>query len=203
MEYMLGRQRRVMGQADLATRAAAYPYRWIDLGTGDGRYVQHIAATLPRWLIVGVDACREPLRERSRAGAANTLYVIANALDLPRELDGLANRVSINFPWGSLLEGLVEGDRRLLEGLGRISQPEALLELRLNGGALSDLGLSADEGAARVRALLATTGWRCAAAERVEAPLLRSLATTWARRLAHGPHPWAITLRGVRDAGRR
>lgn len=145
MEYIYGRRRGTIDAATLAARAAAYPYTWVDLGTGDGCYVQHLAAALPRWLVLGVDACREQLRERSGAAPANALFAIANALDLPAEIDGLASRLSINFPWGSLLAGLLEGEPRLIEGLRRISRPEALLEIRLNSGALSSLGLAAEE----------------------------------------------------------
>ncbi|NTU82164.1 MAG: class I SAM-dependent methyltransferase [Chloroflexales bacterium] len=198
MECVHGKQRTEIDRAALDRCMAAHPYRWIDLGTGDGRYVQHLAAALPRWLVIGVDACREPLRERSRRGPPNAIFAIANALALPPELDGLAHRVSVNFPWGSLLVGLIEGDGRLLDGLGRVSRPQALLDVHLNGGAFAELGLDAEQGAARVSAVLTTAGWRCAAPAPLGARQLRSLASTWAHRLAHGPRPWAITVRAVR-----
>lgn len=198
MECVYGKQRATIDRAGLAARAAAYPYTWVDLGTGDGRYVQHLAVSMPRWLIVGVDACREQLRTSARAGRPNALFAIANALDLPTDLDGLAHRVSINFPWGSLFAGLVEGDAGLLSGLGRISMPECLLELRLNGGAFAELGISAAAGTARVAEVLASAGWQCAAPTRIEAKQLRALETSWSRRLAHGREPWAIGLRAVR-----
>ncbi|GAB4432111.1 MAG: hypothetical protein OHK0015_19240 [Chloroflexi bacterium OHK40] len=198
MERIEGTNRRTLDRAGLLARAAAYPYVWLDLGTGDGRYVSHLATALPRWLVVGVDACREPLRERSAKAAPNALFVIANALALPGELDGIAQRVSINFPWGSLLEGLVEGDQGLLEGLRRVSQPETLLELRLNGGAVAEQGLSPEACLGRVRHLLSAAGWSCGQVAELRERQLRSLPSTWARRLAHGPHPWALALRAVR-----
>lgn len=198
MECAHGKQRVVIDRAALAARAAAYPSTWIDLGTGDGRYVQHLAGALPHWLVVGVDACREQLRASSGVQRPNALFAIANALDLPHELDDLAHQVSINFPWGSLLNGLVEGNTSLLDGLGRVSRPGAVLELRLNGGAFAELGLTASAGAARVSDVLTAAGWRCAAPARIEAQQLRSFATTWSRRLAHGREPWAIGLGAVR-----
>ncbi len=199
MEYIEGTHRRVLDRAALLARATAYPYTWLDLGTGDGRFVSDLATTLPRWFVVGVDACREPLRARSHKPAPNALFVIANALALPTELDGSAHRVSVNFPWGSLLEGLVAGDPGLLNGLERITQPEALLEVRLNGGAVAELGLSPQECLGRVQQSLGRAGWRCGSQTHLDRRQLRTLSTTWARRLAHGPQPWALALRAVRD----
>ena len=129
MEWIEGTRRRALDRQALLARAAGYPYVWLDLGTGDGRYVTHLAAALPRWLVVGVDACREPLRERSRKAGPNTLFVVANALALPAELDGIAHRVSINFPWGSLLRAVATGDRPVLQNLRQACSPGALLEV--------------------------------------------------------------------------
>jgi tRNA G46 methylase TrmB len=70
----------------------------VDLGTGDGRFVDLIARRDPGCLAIGIDACREPLIERSRRAPANALYLIANALTLPDALDGVATRITVNFP---------------------------------------------------------------------------------------------------------
>jgi 16S rRNA (adenine(1408)-N(1))-methyltransferase len=199
MELIEGKQSRKLDRAGLLARTTAYPYLWLDLGTGDGRYVAHLAATLPSWLVVGLDACREPLRTRSRTAAPNALFLIANGLALPAELAGLAHRVSLNFPWGSLLEGLVEGHHGLLNGLNLVTRPDALLEVRLNGGAVAELGLSAGECLSRVSHVLSCAGWRCGLATHLDGLQLRSLQSTWARRLAHGPQPWALALRAVRE----
>lgn len=199
MECVHGTQRLFLDSQTLTARMAAYPYRWIDLGTGDGRFVAHFARTQPHWFVIGVDACREPLREHSRKAGPNSLFAIANAGALPPELNGLAHRVSINFPWGSLLASLVEGDVALFSGLQRISRPDTLLEVRLNGGALAEVGLTAEAGAARVREVLTCAGWRCAAPTTLTTQQLRTLPSTWARKLAHGPHPWAIEVRGVKN----
>ena len=59
-------------------------------------------------------ACRENLREHSQAKLPNMLFVIASAQDLPRELNGLISHITINFPWGSLLESLLTGDPMLM-----------------------------------------------------------------------------------------
>jgi tRNA G46 methylase TrmB len=40
---------------------AGYGDVLIDVGTGDGRYVLHVARTRPTWFAIGVDACRDNL----------------------------------------------------------------------------------------------------------------------------------------------
>jgi 16S rRNA (adenine(1408)-N(1))-methyltransferase len=200
VETIQGTRKTTIAAPTLTALAAAYAHTWLDLGTGDGRFVQHMARALPRTLVVGVDACRENLRVQSRRSAPNALFAIANALDMPAALDGIAHRVSINFPWGSLLEALVEGDARLLDGLQRISRADALLEIRLNGGALLQHDLDAVEGVERVRAVLTRAGWRCSQPSQLGPRQLRDLPSSWAQRLAFGPQPWAIGLRAVRSS---
>src|SRR5207249_2947150 len=95
-------------KATLVSWLVAYRDVLIDLGTGDGRYVRYIAQTHPDWAVIGLDSCRENLCAISRTAPSNALYVIADAGSLPRELYGLASRITINFPWGSLLRGLLE-----------------------------------------------------------------------------------------------
>ena len=79
----------------LVDHAAGYDAVHIDLGTGDGRFVQHVAQTRPNTLVIGLDAARENLHEVSRRAPANALFVIANALALPCELDGWATHITI------------------------------------------------------------------------------------------------------------
>jgi 16S rRNA (adenine(1408)-N(1))-methyltransferase len=186
----------------LAAGVAGYDEVLIDVGTGDGRYVLHVARTSPTWFAVGVDACRDNLRKASRKAPSNALYVIANALALPKEeLDGMASKVTINFPWGSLLTGLLNGEPVLLEGLLAISRPGATLEVRLNAGALAEAGYTLESGGARIRQALHEGGFEVAGdLLRLDARQLRQCPTTWAKRLAYGRDPRAAFLRAMRTA---
>ena len=85
---------------------------------------------------IGVDACRENLRANSRSKLPNALFVIASAQSLPQELNGLASHITINFPWGSLLESLLSNEDSLMSRLIAITRPFASLDIRLNGEAL-------------------------------------------------------------------
>jgi 16S rRNA (adenine(1408)-N(1))-methyltransferase len=182
----------------LAADVAGYDNVLVDVGTGDGRYVLHVARACPTWFTIGMDACRDNLRTASRKAPPNALYVITNALALPEEeLGGMASKVTINFPWGSLLTGLLDGDPMLLEGLLTIARPGATLEVRLNAGALTEAGYTLESGGAWVRRALHEGGFDVGDLVRQDARELRQCPTTWAKRLAYGRDPRAEFLRAM------
>ena len=161
-----------------------------------GRVVpNHVAS-----FVIGIDACRENLRASSRRAPDNALFLIANALALPPDLADIATHLTVNFPWGTLLTGLLDGDAGLLSGLARFARPGATLELRLNGDALAEAGWSLDAGGARVRQTLRAAGFSPGVAAILGAAELRALPTTWAHRLAFGRDPRALYLAATRLA---
>jgi 16S rRNA (adenine(1408)-N(1))-methyltransferase len=91
-------------------------------------------------LLVGVDANAAAMAVASRRAAAsprrgglpNALFVVAAAEALPRELDGLADLVTVHFPWGSLLRGLLHADPAIMTGVTRGMRPGATLSLLLS-----------------------------------------------------------------------
>ncbi|HEX2623094.1 MAG TPA: class I SAM-dependent methyltransferase [Phototrophicaceae bacterium] len=187
-----------MDQSELMESVRGYNFIHLDLGTGDGRFVQHMAQAHPNDFIIGLDACRENLRQVSSRAPSNALFVIANAETLPHELYGMASRITINFPWGSLLEGLLESDSPVLTGLEAVARPKAPLEIRLNGGALSEAGWSLEAGADRIRAGLIANGFRVRSTTLLTAHELKSFPTTWAKKLAFGRDPRAMYLSAVK-----
>lgn len=203
MEIIQGKRRAELDASALASRLADYDRVLVDLGTGDGRFVRQHALAHPGTFAIGVDSCREPLRDASRRAPANALYLIASAEALPRELAGLADHITISFPWGSLQRGLLTGDPALLASLTTLAHPGALLELRLNGGALAEQGWSLDEGAARVLHHLCGAGFAMRPPVTLGAADLRACPTTWAHRLAFGRDPHAIYLAGIYRGSRR
>jgi len=119
---------------------ARYSTTRIDLGTGDGRFVLAAAAAEPDRLVIGVDADATSMAEASRraagrpkrGGLPNALFVVATAEALPRELDGLADALTVQFPWGSLLRGLLRANSAVLGGLVRVTRPGAEVTLLLS-----------------------------------------------------------------------
>lgn len=182
----------------LVMRLAALPEVHVDLGTGDGRFVLDAARAHPLHSVIGVDACRDNLRGASRRAPENALFLIANALDLPQEFAGLASAITVNFPWGTLLTGLLDEseDAPLWATLARLARPGATLDIRLNGGALTEAGWTLEAGAERARRLAGRAGFRMQGIRTLAAEELRAFPTTWARRLAFGRDPRALALSG-------
>jgi 16S rRNA (adenine(1408)-N(1))-methyltransferase len=198
MESIRGRQSLPFDAATLGARLRPYSCIWIDIGTGDGRYVHHIAHARPDWFVLGIDACRENLRAASRQLPDNALYLIANACALPGELYGVATHLTINFPWGSLLAGLLSGEPSLLKGVAAIARPGACIDVRLNRSALTATGRELAAGASQVRHGLLTAGFHLAPPAQLSVKDLRCLPTTWAKRLAFGREAGAVIVRGRR-----
>jgi hypothetical protein len=112
------------------------------------------------------------------------------------ELAGLASAITINFPWGTLLAGLLAEGSPLLASLARLARPGATLEIRLNGGALAEAGYSLEAGGDQVRRLARQAGFHVAVPRPLAADDLRAFPTTWAKRLAFGRDPRALYLAG-------
>ncbi len=196
METIRGRTPLELQLDGLTERLTDYDHIVLDLGTGDGRYVRTLATAYPDWFVIGLDACRENLREHSRVRLPNMLFVIASAQDLPRELAGLVSHITINFPWGSLLESLLASDAKLLRGLECVSNAIASVDIRLNSGALMEAGTTFEAGAETIFNNLLRAGWRVSPPVEMDSRLLRSFPSTWAKRLAYGRDPRAVILNG-------
>lgn len=198
METIRGRTPLSLDFKEIRDQMKNYDYTLLDLGTGDGRYVHELAKDRPDWFVVGLDAGRENLRDRSRTKLPNMLFVIASAQQLPCAFEGLFTYVTVNFPWGSLLEGLLACDRGLMHGLKSISRPGTQIEINLNSGALKEAGTSLEAGAGIIHNHLERHGWDLELPHPMNEAALAKFPTTWARRLAHGRDPLAIRLCGRR-----
>lgn len=196
METVRGKTSLDLDLNGLTDRLTNYNRIILDLGTGDGLYVHYLAGNFPDSFVIGVDACRENLREYSRAKLPNALFVIASAQNLPQELNGVVSHITINFPWGSLLESLLTGDSMLMRRLELISRSTTSIEVRLNGDALVEQGWTLEAGADQIYDNLIQTGWQVKTPKLINAHALRDFPTTWAKRLAFGRHPRAMVLSG-------
>lgn len=194
METIVGRTSHAMDFNELTKRLANHHQIALDLGTGDGRFVRCLAEQNKETFFIGIDACRENVRANSQRKIPNALFVIASAQSLPCELNGLASQVSINFPWGSLLESLLNNDMRLVNGLLRITRSRASMKVHLNAEALATTGWDLNCGADQIEHVLNAAGWKTKSRYSLDASALRSIPATWAKRLAFGHDPRAIRL---------
>ena len=196
METIRGRMPCTLDSTELQARLATHQRVILDLGTGDGKFALHHARAFPSHFVIGVDSCRENLHEHSRANLTNLLFVIASAQSLPHELNGLASHITINFPWGSLLESLLGGDTNLLHGLESISRASTTIDIRLNSGALAETGTTLERGTKTIHANLLRSGWHIKTPIAIDKTALRKFPSTWAKRLAFGRDPRAMQLSG-------
>ncbi len=163
------------------------------MGTGDGRAVIRAAARQPTTLVIGLDAVagamtdasRRSARSVARGGVDNALFCVAGIEAPPRELVGRGDLVTVRFPWGSLLRGVLGVDPAARAGLASLVAPagsiDALVSIEGRDG-LPDLLHTTDD-----RTRLAEA-WR---AEGFVVDDLRSASkgevaasgSTWARRL--------------------
>jgi hypothetical protein len=97
----------------------------VDFGTGDGTFVRRTAKVEPRTLFVGVDAISENMREVSRRSGPNSVFGRLALEDAPGELVGFADRLTVLFPWGSLLRAVMLAEPDGLARLRSICRPAA------------------------------------------------------------------------------
>lgn len=102
----------------------------------------------PGTLVIGIDPVASAMADASRKAqskrghAPNALFVLASLEDLPAELDGLADRVTVNFPWGSLLRAVARPDIALLQKLARLCRRGCKLHVLVNMQPLRDTALA-------------------------------------------------------------
>lgn len=108
----------------------------VDVGAGDGRWAYESAREDPDTLFIAIDPDAEHLaeyafrasRKPARGGVDNAAFVVAPVEALPRELNAIAGVVRVNFPWGSLLRGLLDADAMTLHALKSLAKPGARFE---------------------------------------------------------------------------
>lgn len=168
------------------------------------------AAAAPDRLVAGVDASAAAMAEASRraarppgrGGLVNAVFVVAAAEALPAGLEGLADRVTVHFPWGSLLRGLLTADPAVLEGLARTMRPGAALAM-LVSSTDRDRGAGVGPvGGAELAALAPGYAAHGLALTRVRPATAADVAasrSTWGRRLGAGDRRPAWLLEAGRD----
>ena len=168
----------------------------IDLGTGDGRAVLAAARARPDRLAIGVDACAAAMAAVSRRAAArperggcpNALFVVAAVEAMPPELAGLADLVTVRFPWGSLLRGLAAPEPATLCAVRGLLAPGAGLEVLLSVVAGDRAGVAPLDGPAidALAAAWADHGLPVSEARPATLAELAASGSSWGRRLGAG-----------------
>jgi len=172
----------------------------VDVGTGDGRAVLARAAADPSILSIGIDAVAAAMTRSSRRARRrrleNARFFVEAAERLPGPLAGSASLVTITFPWGSLLRGVLGLEPGILGAIRGLLRPEGRFEIllsvtprdRVDGVAAFDAGAKASVASAARAAGLDLLSARSATPED-----LGVTHSSWARRLGDRP-VWRLDL---------
>ena len=149
-------------------------------------------------------ASRRASRPPRKGGLRNTLFVVASAEALPVALAGVADLVTVNLPWGSLLRGALALDDRAAAGVASLVAPGGAVEMLLAPAARDhldgDVSVESRLGGS-LEADWAALGLTLCEARPATQADLAAAQTTWARRLgvAGGRVPdrvaWRLVLR--------
>ena len=173
----------------------------IDVGTGDGRAVLARAAAEPSALAIGIDASAAGMAESSRRahrrGPHNARFFAEAADVLPGPLAGTGSLVTVSFPWGSVLQGVLGRRPAVLCGIAGLVAPGGALEIlvsvterdRIPGVATLDGDEQDRLTGAWVAAGLELLSLRPASSTEIAAS-----RSSWARRLGDRP-VWRLALR--------
>ena len=140
-------------------------------------------------------------RTARKGGLPNALFVVAAAERPPGELLGIADELTIAFPWGSLLRGVIAGDdaRDAAAGIAALVAPGGSALAHVSIDPRDRLALPAPESLATAEL---AARWRRHGLELVcwrpaTAPEVRATGSSWARRLRAGQEraAWRLELR--------
>ena len=186
----------------------------IDVGAGDGRFVYERARQDPEGVYIGVDPDASAMaeyaykaaRKPARGGIGNAHYVVAAVEQLPPELHGMADLVTVNFPWTGLLRGIICPEPTVLEALASLGAPGCRFEIVLtydpahDKAALEGEDLPPLDYAYIDSTLLpayAAAGLQVTGRRRLTQDEALAIPSTWGRRLLHGRPREVFHIRGI------
>lgn len=188
---------------DLSFVLPSYKKVVVDVGTGNGKFVYDLAVSDPDTLYLGIEPAADNLQEYAkkamknlnRKGRSNLLYLISSVEALDPVLAGIADEVTVNFPWGSLLEGVVKGEGLCLSKLRMLAREDGRLRFTFSYSSLHEPGEIARRGlpvldedyiAGALKERYAAAGLLLEGFRVLDEKELRSFGTFWAKRLFLG-----------------
>jgi len=129
-----------VNQVQFEQLCSPYSRICLDLGTGDGKFPYNEAKKDPKTLFLGVDICPQAMCEISikaakkpaRGGVSNVGLIYSTVEDLPQFLVNVADKITINYPWSSLLRDLISPKKTILQRIGQLGKNQSTIELSIN-----------------------------------------------------------------------
>jgi 16S rRNA (adenine(1408)-N(1))-methyltransferase len=135
------------------------------------------------------EASRRAARNPKKGGLPKAVFVAAGVEMLPNELAGLADLVTVRFPWGSLLRGALGLDASAAAAIARLVATAGALEMTVSitdRDAVGDgrpTGPFGEPDVERIRKTYADLGFRLCDVRSLDRADLRAIDSSWARRL--------------------
>ncbi len=131
-----GKKETPLSREELIALTAGYKRVCLDIGTGDGKNVYRKALSDPETFYIGLDPVKENMediavkltKKPEKGGLPNVLLVVASAEKMPPELYETADKVTVLFPWGALLEGVIKPLEEFLAAFYSAAKPGAEFE---------------------------------------------------------------------------
>jgi 16S rRNA (adenine(1408)-N(1))-methyltransferase len=139
-----------------------------------------------------VDASRRGAAKLSRGGLANVLFLQASLESLPPLFEAIADQITINYPWGSLLRAVALPDVDLLSKLAAMAKRDGKVEIFINAHPFEDpaytrrIGLAEASLVANRSAFTAVYAKAGLLVTEVVDASDNARATRWGKRLEHG-----------------
>lgn len=114
------------------------------------------ARTKQEAFVIGIDAVAAAMAEASRrasakaarGGVSNAMFLCASAESLPGDLTAVADAITVNFPWGSLLRALATSEERVLAKIAATAKLDGRFTALINMQPLRNVALAAKLGLA-------------------------------------------------------
>ncbi len=206
-----------MTAEELKLYASAYRALTVDIGTGDGKRLYRVAKSDPDTLYIGIDPVKENMldtvkksaKKPEKGGLKNLLLVIGAVEALPEELHGMADSVTVYFPWGSLLESVVKPIPESMLQIRSVAKPGAAFtiittyqsiyegaEIEKRGLPELSTGFFENEHAAALKEL----GFSTKVVRELTAEDVQEIGTQWAKRLISGRSRQYFSVTGTVSA---
>lgn len=138
------------------------------------------------------EASRRAAARPARGGRPNVTFIAEGVERVPVVLDGVADLVTVLFPWGSLLRGALGLDTSVAASIARLVAPDGALDLVLSiverdRAAIGGEGDFGEADVARMAGVFGAAGLDLTGARRFSATEAGATGSTWARRLRSDP----------------
>ena len=204
LQVLEGSKTREFSREELYTLKESSLKVHIDIGTGDGRNVYKAARNDPDTLYIGIDPVRENMTEiavksrkkPAKGGLNNLILTIASVEHMPEELFGIADSVSVYFPWGTLLETVIKPIEENLLHISEIAAPDAAFtfittysdsyeEGEITRRDLPPISMEYFQSQEYVR-MMKSAGFIITEIEEYDNEFVKQFNSMWAKRLAFG-----------------